>query len=93
MMLTAKLVDHFTSTRADIEHIYIRNANGPDAGQAVKHWNLHLIFCNRKQDFWGKLAVVKNILFGSSPMKAGAFQERVEALRREISSLKIERPS
>jgi diadenosine tetraphosphate (Ap4A) HIT family hydrolase len=84
--LTSKLIGYFTATRETIKNVYLLNKTGIDAGQTVRHWHLQVIFCtNNAQDFWGKLTVFKNILFGSSPMKGAALEKRVLELRKELA--------
>ena len=59
---------------------------GIDAGQSVKHWHLHVIFStNTAQNFWGRITVIRNILFGSSPMKRDELARKVGALRLELA--------
>ena len=59
----------FKQTRK-AEDIYLFHKTGIDAGQTVPHWHMHLIVtANKTQGFFGKLTVLKNMLFGSSPMK------------------------
>lgn len=87
--LTTKLIDHFTETRKNVKNVYLLNKTGADAGQTVKHWHLHVIFCtNTSQDFWGKITVLKNILLGSSPMKKDDLKKKVTDLRKELSSVR-----
>jgi diadenosine tetraphosphate (Ap4A) HIT family hydrolase len=89
MELTTKLVEHFDKTR-NTKNVYLFNKTGVDAGQSVKHWHLHVIFSsNPAQDFWGKMTVVKNILFGSSPMKKEELARNVSSLRQELASIKV----
>ncbi len=88
LRLTKKLVDHFTATRKTVKNVYLLNKTGIDAGQTLPHWHLHAIFStNSTQDFWGKITVLKNILFGSTPMKKEALATRVDALKKELSSI------
>lgn len=78
MELTSRLISHLGSART----VYLLNKTGIDAGQTVKHWHLHVIFSsNPAQDFWGKMTVVRNILFGSSPMREDELQKKVAELR------------
>lgn len=88
MILTTKLVNHFTDTRKTIKNAYLLNKTGLDAGQTVKHWHLHVIFStNVAQDFWGKVTGMKDILLGSSPMKKDVLAKRINALREELAQL------
>lgn len=86
--LTTKLVNHFTNHRKNVKNVYLLNKTGVDAGQTVKHWHLHVIFSTTaSQDFWGKMTVFKNILFGSSPMKPSDLAKTVAALRADLAPL------
>lgn len=86
--LTTKLVNHFTETRKTIKSVYLLNKTGIDTGQTIKHWLLHVIFTtNTAQDFWGKITVMKNIVFGSSPMKKEEVAKKVISLREELAQL------
>ena len=88
LSLTSRLIDRISLSRQNIENIYLLNKTGIDAGQTVNHWHMHVIFStNKAQDFWGKLTVLKNILFGSSPMKIAELTQRVEALRKELAPI------
>lgn len=88
MELTRSLVNHFSERRENIENVYLMNKTGRDAGQTVKHWHLHVIFStNKSQDLWGKITVIKNILFGSSPMKKDQLATTVGRLRVELVKL------
>lgn len=84
--LTRKLVVHFNESKV-AKNVYLLNKTGRDAGQSVPHCHLHVVLANPAQDFWGKLTVFKNILFGSSVMKSAEFEKRVAVLRTELSSL------
>jgi len=90
LALTTKLVDHFTKKRKTIKNVYLMNKTGEDAGQSVKHWHLHVIFStNTAQDFWGRITVIRNILFGSSPMKKEELAKKIRDLRKELATVKI----
>lgn len=86
--LSTKLVDKIKETRKDIKRVYLLNKSDVDAGQTVKHWHLHVIFSSTpSQDLLGKLTVIKNILFGSSPMEKNQLTNRVNQLRKELAPL------
>lgn len=88
--MTTKLVDHMTNSRKTVKNVYLLNKTGVDAGQTVKHWHLHVIFStSTAQDFWGKITVIKNILFGSSPMKKDELAKNIGKLRAELSGLRL----
>lgn len=63
-MVTTRLQEHFTEN--SLSKLYIYHKTGDEAGQSVKHWHMHLVFTqNIKQDIWGRLTVLRNILFGA----------------------------
>lgn len=67
---------------------YLFNKSGKNAGQTVPHWHQHLVFTATKtQEFFGKLTVLKNMLFGSSVLPEAELKARVEALRTKLSHL------
>lgn len=81
--LTQKIVQHYS--QKGVNTVYLLNKSGKDAGQTVNHWHMHLIFStNKAHDIWGKLSVLKNILFGSSPMKRAELEKKVTDLRQEF---------
>ncbi len=87
MQFATKLISHFKKTRKS-SHAYLFHKTGRDAGQTVPHWHMHLIFAQTKaQDFLSKLQLVKNILFGSTPLKADLLQKRVLELREELRAI------
>lgn len=64
---------------------YIFDKSGAEAGQVVPHWHEHLVFTKTKtQDFFGKLTVLKNMLFGAWPLSKNELQNRVQDLRKEL---------
>lgn len=70
---------------------YLYHKTGIDAGQTVPHWHLHLVFSATKtQDLFGKLTVLKNMTWGSSPMKDEALKVRVTSLRSDLHALQDE---
>lgn len=88
--LTTKMINHFAEHRDFSTNVYLMHKTGKDAGQTVKHWHLQVIFStNPSQDFWGKLTVLKNIFWGSSPMKPDALAKRVTELRTELAAIKV----
>lgn len=79
--LTQRIVKHYSANDA-----YIFHRTGKDAGQSVPHWHQHVILtANKTQSFFGKLMVLKNTLFGASPMNETALKTRVTALRSELN--------
>lgn len=88
MELTEKLLSRLKESRKSIKSIYLFNKSGKDAGQVIDHWMLQVICCtNAAQDIFGKLQVLKNILFGSSRMSDKALSERVTILRAELEGI------
>lgn len=64
---------------------YMFNKTGAEAGQTVPHWHQHLIFTATKtQELYGKLIVLKNMIFGSSPLPKAELNERVRSLKEEL---------
>ncbi len=89
--LTQKLVKHFYGTRP-IQEVYLFHKTGKDAGQTVPHWHMHVIMTsNSAQNIFGKLTVLKNMLFGSSPMKDCELRDKVVSLRAELNYIENER--
>lgn len=65
---------------------YLFDKNGPDAGQTVPHWHEHLVFtASKTEEVLGKLKVFKNMLFYSSPLPPQELQQRVQALKAELT--------
>jgi diadenosine tetraphosphate (Ap4A) HIT family hydrolase len=90
MNLSEKLITHFMGTRENIKNAYLFNRTGKDAGQAVDHWLMHLVFSDKgTQDYCGKWTVFKNIVAGgSSSLKAEELKNRVTDLRNELTHIK-----
>ena len=84
-----KLIQHFKSNRS-IECVYLFDKTGVDAGQTIPHWHQHIVLTASKvQGVFGKLTVLKNMLFGSSPMRGAALTDRVQALSNELKYLEL----
>lgn len=82
-LLSQKLIKHFKNKSA-----YIFNKTGEEAGQTVPHWHEHLVFTSSDtEDFIGKLTVLKNLLFRSSPLSDEQLKSSVEELKEELSNL------
>jgi len=80
MQLTNKLIHYFS------KNAYLFHKTGKDAGQTVPHWHMHVIFTsNKAQDFFGKITVLRNMLFGSFPMKDRDLQEKVDSLKLRLA--------
>lgn len=70
-----------------VQAIYFYHKTGEEAGQTVKHWHMHLVITTTTaQDIYGKLAVLKNMLLGSSPLKNEALEQPVNKYRNELKS-------
>lgn len=77
--LTKHYFDHGFSTA------FLLDKSGKAAGQTVFHWHEHLIFTTTKKDEWfSRLIMIKNMVFGSSPLPSHEVQERVQYLRHEL---------
>lgn len=83
------LINHFTIHRNHVHDVHLFHKTGIDAGQTVPHWHMHVIFSSSEsQAMFGKLTVLKNMLFGSSPMNDIELKERVDALKSEFAQQK-----
>lgn len=90
--LAQKLIRHFEETR-NIEEIYLFHKTGADAGQTVPHWHMHLILtANKTQGILGKITVLKNMLFGSSPLSQEELASRVSSFQKELKSVQTLSP-
>lgn len=95
MEATAKIIDHLVATRTSIKNVYMMHKTGVIAGQTVNHclWRF-IASSSATQEFWGKLTVLRNILWGSlwgsSPMNKEAFAEKVKGLREELKDIKLD---
>lgn len=88
--LSQKLVNFYKSKNCDQQDfaVYIFDKTGALAGQTVPHWHQHHVFTTTKiQGLWGKLTVLKNMIFGSSPLKPRELNDRVEQLRKDLKNL------
>jgi diadenosine tetraphosphate (Ap4A) HIT family hydrolase len=82
--VSQELIQFFNRTRS-VEDVYMFHKTGADAGQTVPHWHQHIILTTSKtQDVFGKLTVLKNMLFGTSPMKDPELARRVQSLKLEL---------
>ncbi|NGX27254.1 MAG: hypothetical protein K940chlam6_01187 [Chlamydiae bacterium] len=84
MDLAKRMITHFSDKR-QIQSAYLYHKTGVDAGQTVPHWHTHLVLTtNNTQDFLGKLTVLKNMLFGSFPLKGKKLEASVEKYKTEL---------
>src|ERR1700733_5748481 len=83
MQLSQRLVEKHDGCTA-----YLFHKTGIEAGQTVLHWHEHLVFTATKtQDLIGKLIVLKNMLFGSSPLPEVELKSDVESLRLDMQEV------
>jgi len=83
--LTQLVLKHFKDTR-DVKGAYLFHKTGEDAGQTVDHWHIHLIITtNATQDLMGKITVLRNMMFGSSPLRGAALTTQVEKYKKELN--------
>lgn len=69
---------------------YLFDKTGAEVGQTVPHWHENVVFTATKtQEFFGRLTVLKKMLFGSSPLSQKELQIRVQSLRKELSEVNI----
>jgi diadenosine tetraphosphate (Ap4A) HIT family hydrolase len=70
------------------ETAFIFDKTGSQAGQTIPHFHEHLVFtASKTQEIFGKLQVLKNMLFGSSPLSEVELQERVGVLKNELREI------
>ena len=84
MEMAVKVKNYIAKKSAD-KDIFIYHKKGKIAGQTVGHWHLHLVAADKKETFWGRLNVFKNILLGSSKLKDSDLKSKVETIQAEIS--------
>ncbi|HEV3269434.1 MAG TPA: HIT domain-containing protein [Candidatus Rhabdochlamydia sp.] len=88
--LSQKLIHFYKSKNHDQQDFaaHIFDKTGALAGQTVPHWHQHHVFTITKiQGFWGKLTILKNMIFGSSPLKLEELNTKVEQLREDFKNL------
>lgn len=88
--LSDKLITHYKHEESDQQDlsVYIFDKTGSVAGQTVAHWHQHLVITTTKiQGIWGKLTVLRNMIFGSFPLKAEKLKTRVEELKKNLKTL------
>jgi len=84
MQLSRKLVNFYQ--RKGDSTVYLFHKTGIEAGQMIPHWIGHVVFAATKtQEFFSKLRVLKNMMFGSSPLSEEEFARRVESLQKELA--------
>ncbi len=85
MQLTQKLINIYKNK--GFHTVYLFDKTGDRAGQTVSHFHGHVVITAAKNQVFLGLAVLKNMLFGSSPLKQNELQSRVEAFRKELSTV------
>jgi diadenosine tetraphosphate (Ap4A) HIT family hydrolase len=86
MQLSQKLVGFYKGK--GYHTAYLFDKTGIEAGQTVPHWHEHVVFTATKtQEFFGKLTVLKNMLFGSSPLPSKELQIRVLLLKEDLNEV------
>lgn len=83
MQFTQKLLRFYQEKEFKIVHFM--NKNGVEAGQSVPHWHAHLVFVtSRTQELFGKLILLKKMLFGSSPLSKTELEKQISVLKTEL---------
>lgn len=86
LSLSQRLVAFYQGQGQLTAHLF--NKNGKPAGQTVPHFHQHIVFtATETQDRWGQLAVLKNMLFGSSPLSEEELATRVATLRETLAQI------
>ncbi|MDR2539591.1 MAG: HIT family protein [Chlamydiales bacterium] len=88
--LSQKLVNFYKNKAYSQQDfaVYIFDKTGTLAGQTVPHWHQHHVFTTTKiQGIWGKLTILKNMIFGSSPLKPEELNAKVKQLREDFKNL------
>jgi diadenosine tetraphosphate (Ap4A) HIT family hydrolase len=82
--LSQKLISFYRNKGYNTAYIF--DKSGPEAGQTVPHWHEHLVVTATKtHEFFAKLIVLKNMLFGSSPIPPAELESRVKMLHKELA--------
>lgn len=86
MALSQKLIKFYR--QKGYATAYLFDKSGSEAGQTVPHWHEHLVFTATKtEDVLGRLKVLKNMMIGSSPLPKKELEERIQALKKELSKI------
>ena len=83
MALSQKLINFYKIKRYATAYLF--DKSGKEAGQTVPHWHEHIVFTNTKtQEFFGKLTVLRNMIFGSWPLSKMELTWRVVTLKKDL---------
>jgi diadenosine tetraphosphate (Ap4A) HIT family hydrolase len=81
--ISSKLVEYYKKKGFPI--VYLFHKTGKYAGQTVPHWHEHVIFApNEKYAFWGKLQVIRKMIFGSQTLSSSELEVLVKKYRQEV---------
>lgn len=88
--LVQKIIVHYRDK--GLYNAYIFDKTGKIAGQTVPHWHEHLVFtASDTQSFFGKLQVLRNIIFRQSPLSKEELQDRVKSLKVELQDVFVQK--
>jgi diadenosine tetraphosphate (Ap4A) HIT family hydrolase len=80
-------LEHFKKTR-QVKNAYIYHKTGPDAGQTVEHWHMHLVITTSvTEDMMGKCKVLWNMVFPPSPLKGEQLASPVRKYKIELANM------
>jgi diadenosine tetraphosphate (Ap4A) HIT family hydrolase len=83
MELSQKLINFYQKRNHPI--VYVFHKTGVEAGQTVPHWHQHIVFAETgAQEFFSKMAVLKNMMIGASPLSSEELKGRVQLLRTDL---------
>ncbi len=89
-MVLAKEIIYCFSKNRNNQEIFLVHKTGKDAGQTVFHWHMHIVIsANYAHNLFYKLLILKNKMFGSTPMTDTELKERVEQLRAEFEQYQM----
>lgn len=88
--LSEKLARFYKDKEVDRKSFsaYMFDKTGSQAGQTVTHWHQHIVFTTTKiQGIWGKLTILKKMIFGPSPLSDEDLKQKVVLFRKELKEL------
>lgn len=84
--LASKVMTHFREKGFPVAHLF--HKSGSAAGQTVPHWHLHLILSSSKEiSTWEKVALLKNMIWGTSPLSDQELAKRVRNYQQELQKI------